>query len=286
VGRSSLAARRPQAGSFQGQTVESVFFVGPAPAPTVLAAAILPASRSIQATETATVFATILNGGNQVATGCGIYPAAPLDGVFSFQTTDPQTNAPTGTADEVVDIPPGQGRSFVLAFAPGSDAVARALDLPFNFFCANAPAPASISGVNTLQLSVSQTPVPDILAIGATASGDGYLDLPSPTGSNAFSIAAIDIGTASDLTVTPRNVGGFAATIAICETDPATAACLATPSSSITSSFAPGQTQTFSVFVLSTAPVADDPATNRIFVDFLDPQSISRGAASVAVRSN
>lgn len=273
--------------NFAGQSMEGVFFVGEAPAQTALAAAILPASRSIQANETATAFATLLNGGGTTATGCGIYPAAPLDGAFTFQTTDPQTNAVTGTVNQVVDIPAGQGQSFVIAFVPGSDAVARGLDLPVSFQCANAPAVSSIPGVNTLQLSVSQTPVPDILAIGATASGDGYLDLPGPSGSNAFGLAAIDIGSVGTVTVTPRatNPSGPALSIAICETDPATAACLSAPAPSIASSFAAEQGRTYSIFVTSPSAIADDPAVNRLYVDFTDDQGISRGAASVALRS-
>jgi hypothetical protein len=273
--------------TFESDMEEGTFFVtSGVPAETALAAAVLPASRSIVASHTATVFATVLNGGGTKATGCGIYPVSPLDGVFTFQTTNPQTNAVTGTVNQVVDIAAGQGQSFVLAVTPNSDAVANALELGFRFFCANAPAPASIPGVNTLQLSISQTPVPDILAVGATASGDGYLDLPSPTGSGAFSVAAVDIGTTGTMTVTPRNTGGFAASIAICGTNPTNGNCLAAPASTVTTNFGIDQSQTFSIFVTSTAPIADNPATNRVYVDFIDSTGLSRGAASVAVRSH
>lgn len=272
--------------TFESDTEEGTFFVtSGVPAETALAAAVLPASRSIVATGTATVFATVLNGGSTTATGCGIYPVSPLDGVFTFQTTDPATNAVTGTVNQVVDIAAGQGQTFVLAVKPNSDAVANALALAFRYFCANAAAPAIIPGVNTLQLSISQTPVPDILAIGATASGDGYLDLPSPTGSNAFGLAALDIGTTGTMTVTPSNTGGFAASIAVCRTNPTNGSCLAPPASTVTTTFGIDQSQTFSIFVTSTAPIADNPATNRVYVDFIDSTGLSRGAASVAVRS-
>ena len=272
--------------NFQGQTTEAEFFVGAAPAQTVLAASILPSGRSIQASGTATAFATILNGGTVTATGCGLYPVAPLDAGFSFQATDPATNAPIGQPDQVVDIAPGQGQSFVLAITPNSDAVSRAFDLPFNFFCANAPVPTAISGVNTLLLSISQTPVPDILAIAATESGDGYLDTPQPGGSSAFSLAALDNGAAGSLSVTPRTMGGLAAVINICETNPADGSCRAAPAPSAATDFGTGETHTYSAFVSTAGFIIDDPAANRIYVDFTDAAGVSRGATSVAVRTH
>ena len=54
-----------------------------------LVAAILPASRSVQVGNTATVFATIINSGNSDGISCGIAPVTTLSASFSYQTTDP-----------------------------------------------------------------------------------------------------------------------------------------------------------------------------------------------------
>ena len=46
-----------------------------------------------------------------------------------------------------------------------------------------------------------------------------------------------------------------------------------------------GQTPTFGIFVTGTGTVPFDPASNRIFVRFKDGAGVTRGATSVAVRT-
>jgi hypothetical protein len=46
-----------------------------------------------------------------------------------------------------------------------------------------------------------------------------------------------------------------------------------------------GAQPTFAIFVTGTGPIAFDPATRRIFVRFKDPAGVTRGATSVAVRT-
>ncbi|MDE2180253.1 MAG: S8 family serine peptidase, partial [candidate division NC10 bacterium] len=108
-----------------------------------LAAAVLPASRSVQVGAPATALATIINLGPGLATGCGLTPAMSLPATFSYQTTDPSTNALTGSPNTPVDIAPSAAQSFVFALTPTSPIAPT--DVPLSFACTNtAPAPSVI----------------------------------------------------------------------------------------------------------------------------------------------
>jgi hypothetical protein len=53
----------------------------------------------------------------------------------------------------------------------------------------------------------------------------------------------------------------------------------------VTTSIANGATPSFAAFVTGSGTVADDPAANRITVQFEDAAAVVRGATSVAVRT-
>ena len=248
-----------------------------------LAAAVLPLSRSVEVGATATAFATMINAGPGTASTCAIAPATSIPARFVFQTTDPTTNALTGTANTPVDIPQGAAQSFVIAFTP--TAAFGPADVAFTFGCANAnPAPSTV-GVNTLILSASTTPVPDIVALAA--SGDpGYVDIPGATGTGVFAVATVNLG--ADATITAAaNTGesNLPVTLTLCQTDPTSGACLAAPAATVTTDIPPDATPTFGIFVTGSAPVADMPGANRIFVTFTDASGTLRGETSVAVRT-
>jgi hypothetical protein len=107
-----------------------------------LVAAVLPASRSVQVGCTATAFATIINSGAAPAQSCSIAPAATLPLTFVYQTTNPTTNALSGTANTPVNIAAGQAQSFVIALTPSG--VFSPTNLAFNFACTNAAAAPSV----------------------------------------------------------------------------------------------------------------------------------------------
>jgi hypothetical protein len=71
----------------------------------------------------------------------------------------------------------------------------------------------------------------------------------------------------------------------ICQTN-AGGQCLAPPAASVSITYAPNATPTFSIFVQASAAVPFAPATSRIFVRFLDGGGVSHGATSVAVTTN
>jgi len=232
-----------------------------------------------------TAFATIINTGTTTATSCEIAPDStlPLPIDFSYQTTDPATNALTGTLNTPVDIGPGGAQSFVIAETP--TATFPSVFGNLLFFCANADAAPQTNDLNTLLVSASTTPVPDVVALAA--SGDpGIVDIPGTSGTGAFAVATVNVGASGVITAT-ANTGSASlpVSLAVCQTNPTSGICLSTPSSSATTTINTGQTPTFGIFVTGSGTVPFDPANNRVFVQFADSNGNVRGETSVAVRS-
>src|SRR5262245_54541060 len=74
-------------------------------------------------------------------------------------------------------------------------------DLPLNFDCANTDPAPIIPGLNTLLLSASPTPTPDIMALVATPSGDGIVNISGANGVGAFAVATANVGAGDAFTV-------------------------------------------------------------------------------------
>jgi hypothetical protein len=250
-----------------------------------LVAAVLPASRSVQVGGTATAFATIINAGPGASASCRISPATSVPGTFFYQTTNPATNALVGAPNTpAACISPGASQSYVLAFTPSS--AFGPGDVAFNFVCDNsAPAPVVV-GLDTLLLSASTTPTPDVIALAATQQNDGIVNLPGESGTGAFAVATSNIGAGAQITV-KADTGGTALPIAlsICQTNPGTGQCVAPPGAQVNVVMNTGSTPTFTVFATGGGFVGFNPAANRIFVRFTDAGGAVRGATSVAVRT-
>ena len=256
-------------------------------APPALLAAVLPVSRSVQLGTTATIFATLINSGPAPLVDCAIQlPADAQPGLtLGYQTTDPATNQPTGTPNTPVTIK-GQGgaQSFLLSFQ-GSTAFSA--EQPLSFGCDDAVPAASTTGIDTVYLTVAATPVPDIVALSATQSGNGIVDLPLG-GRAAFAVATANLGIAAPITVSVDSGGAdLPVQILLCATDPATAQCLAPPAATAALDIVAGATPTFSIFVAQSLGIAIpfDPAQARLFVRFADASGNLRGATSVAIRT-
>jgi hypothetical protein len=248
-----------------------------------LVAAVLPLSRSVQIGATATAFATILNAGPGTASTCSIAPATSIPASFVYQTTDPITNALTGTADSPVNIAQGAGQSFVIAFLP--TAAFAPTDVLLSFGCANASPAPMVVGIDTLNLSASATPVPDIVALAASAD-PGYVDIPGATGTGDFAVATVNLGSASQITAAANTgAANLPVTLLICATDPTSGNCLASPQINVTTTIAANAMPTFGIFVTGSAAVPDSPGVNRVFVTFTDADGVLRGETSVAVRT-
>jgi hypothetical protein len=248
----------------------------------LLNAAVLPSSRSVQVGATATAFATLLTSGTTAATGCLISMPAGVPTNFSFQRTD-ANNAPVGLPNTPVDIPANSGQTFVLAFTPSAPFSPANIELVFA--CENtSPAPV-VSGVNTLLLSASNTPVPDIVMLSATITHDGIVNMSGANESGAFAVATVNVGATGNVTVS-ADTGGVSLplSVALCQTNPNTGSCLSTPQASVPVLINAGDTPTFAIFVNGFGSVPLDPARNRVFVWAKDTVGgTTRGSTSVAV---
>jgi hypothetical protein len=260
----------------------SVQVNAPAGGASPLAAAILPSSRSVQVGGTATAFATIINAGSVPAVNCGISLATSLPATsFLYQTTNPATNALTGTPNTPATIPPGAAQSYLVALTPGT--AFGSTDVAFNFQCGNAGPAGTISGVNTLLLTASSSPAADVIALAATANNTGILNVIGGTG--AFAVATFNVGAASTIIAfVDTGSTGLPLTLGICQTN-AAGNCIGAAAPSVTLGIGTNATPTFAIFATAGAPIGFNPAANRIFVRFKDGAGVTRGATSVAVRT-
>ena len=256
-------------------------------ADTTVFASMLPNSRSVQVDADATLFATMINAGEETGTNCRIEPDQAIPGDFSFQTTDPATNALTGSPDQAVDLAPGAFQTFIVTLTPSE--VIEPREVTLGFLCDNASAAGSIVGVNTFTFSASNVPAPDVIALGATPSADGVVELPVSTQVNVFSVASVNLGAGEELVISAElSDPTLAASVTICETDPVTSVCIkpsAPTIDGVSVQIDNEATPTFGVFVTSTGDVPFDPANNRIFVRFEDENGAVRGSTSVALRT-
>lgn len=254
----------------------------PADEMTSLLTAVLPYARSVPIGQTATAFLSVLNHGDVTAHDCTIDPPPVIDfpGTFIFQTTDPATNALTGVANAPVSIPPGEHQTFVFGITPNAGWYDREFGLIVR--CNNAEAPSVLRGVNTFTLNSSHLPTADLVAIAATITGNGVVELPNTTGTEVFTVAAVNIGTQATIRVAPVVFSGAEVIPKICETDHL-GNCLAQPDLAVDTDFAEDETRFFSIFVTGNGKETPfDPGRHRIAVQF-DENGRRRGATNVAV---
>ncbi len=264
--------------------------LAPNPIAAPLIDAILPSSRSVEVGAQATFFMTLINETHTTATSCGLdgldYADSSTAGFsynWTWQTTNPANNQPTGTPFARVSIPAGGTQTFYAGVA-FSTPIAASFQMLAS--CSNADTASVIPGVNTLALTVASSPVPDVIALAETPTGDGILHVPSG-GSNAFAVATSNLGTAGAITISATTGStSLPLVVTVCQTDPSTAQCLAPPTLTLNHSFSAGETPTFSIFATATGGIDADPATRRIFVNFNDAAGGTlRGSTSVAVQS-
>ena len=156
----------------------------------------------------------------------------------------------------------------------------------FAFQCNNAgPAPVVV-GLNTLLLSASTDPVPDIIAVAATLNHDGIVRIPGPGGTGVFAVATFNLGASAQITVTAdTGSASLPVNLFVCQTDPGGNCMGAGPATSVTTQINTNETPTFGVFVQGAGVVPPDAAHNRVFVRFRDAGGNPRGSTSVAAQT-
>ena len=283
-GPSSLIVGPDGALWFIEQTGNKIGRFVPLPGSIQLFAAVLPSSRSPQVGNAASAFATIINNSPSAATGCRPQPLEFLPFTSVYQTTDPKTNILTGTVNTPADIPANGSQTYVIGATP--NAPFPPTDLRLGFACSNANAAPIVSGLDTLLISASTTPVPDIVALSATLQNDGILHISGNNGASAFSVATSNVGATGVITATPTTAGQtLPLALTICQTNSASGQCLAAPTASVSTAIPAGGTPTFAIFGTASGAIANLPQTNRIVVQFADVGGAVRGATSVAVRT-
>jgi hypothetical protein len=127
-----------------------------------------------------------------------------------------------------------------------------------------------------------------MVAIAATTTNDGIVNIPGITGAHVFATASVNIGASGTLTATVDDNGrNLALQATLRQTDPTTGVCInpQTPGSSATVTVATNSIATFTAFITGTDNVPFDPANNRLFMRFKTADGVTRGATSVAVRT-
>ena len=250
-----------------------------------LFSAVLPTSRSVRVDTTATAFGTLINAGTADALDCTLQPPDTLAAGFFYQSTDPTTNEPRGEPNVPVNIAAGTAQSFIFGLSPSAEQPATNVAIVFQ--CANAVAAPSIVGLNTLLLSASIAPVPDLIALGATDTGDGVMRMSNNIG--FFTAATINVGSAASIVVSAdTGEASLPTSLSLCQTDPVTSVCInptAPTTGPVMVEIEANDTPTFAVFATASEAIALDPANNRVFLRFTDELNEVRGATSVAVEN-
>jgi streptogramin lyase len=257
--------------------------------PATLFASVLPGSRSVQLGDPATIFATMINAGTTTAYACSISltASAPPGLSMSYQTTDPTTNALVGLPNTPATLPGNNGsQSFLITFNGTNTFSAPAMPLDFGCASGNALNAAPIApGVDTVDLAMSSNPVADIIALAATPTHNGVIEVPTG-GIAAFAVASTNVGVTAPITVSvDSGTAALPITATICQTNPSTAQCLTAPEPSVALTYAGGADPTFSVFLQANGPIAFAPAASRIFVRFEDSGNGIHGSTSVAIET-
>ena len=154
------------------------------------------------------------------------------------------------------------------------------------FDCTNTQPATIFPGLNTLLLSASATPVPNVVALAATLESDGIVKVQN---NGVFAVATVNLGAGDQIVATAeKSSSSLPVTLSICETDPVSSVCLAPPvpgETGVATSIGPNDTPTFGVFAAATQDIPLDAANSRVYVRFRDDGGEVRGATSVAIQT-
>lgn len=241
---------------------------------------LLPTSRSVSVGTLATIFHTLVNGGNIPAENVTLMMGNQPAGTFAYYQTDCQTNVVIGSINPILDIPAGGIICYVLMFTPTSSFDATNVDIRAEMN--SLPITDVYPGINTWLLRATASVGPDIIALTTTAD----LHQLACSGTNAFAVALSNVGaSASGDIIVSANTGSaiLPLNITISETNPATGQIIG---DDILENVGANANRTVVVFVNFHGCINFDPAFNRIFIEFRDAANNIVGSTSTAVSTN
>lgn len=276
----------------EAQAVEGRFEIDQVPTGRIVAATLPGARSSYVGGPDMTVFMTVISRASTPAQSCRITMPDNAPFTLSYSFVDAGNNA-IGGANPRFDLANGAAQAFVLGFTPTAATPAGGFTYFPRIQCENVELDP-IEGVNSVQLSIGDQPVPDILSIAATPTGDGVIRIASSGGVGFMSAAAVNIGAGDGLsgpraaTITASVDTGAATlplTVEVCETN-SSGVCLAPRAPSVRT-IIDNDASLFAVFARSSpeAGIPFDPASARVFLRFTDDFGILRSVTSAAVTS-
>lgn len=275
----SLRKRFAWALGLAGMSLAAVFSP---PASAELFAATLPGSRSVVVGTDSTIFAVMVNTAATPLNNCRVAlgQGAPAGLSMSYRRATPQNLLTGDPPNTPFTIAGTTNQNLVLAFTAGTPFSGR--DVALTFACDGATARLA-PGVNTVFLTSVATPAADVIPIAVTPTNDGAIRVTTVNGTGFVATAAVNIGPSAFLEVRPDtgdtrlNVG-----LTICETNPATGACLAPPGGSVTVQFLTNTPRTFTVFATASGATPFLPDVARVRLGFRDAVGAVVGMTSVA----
>ena len=270
--------------AFQGVAVGQASITG----------AVLPTARSVAFGQPATFFVTMVNSGDQPATGCtpSIRPGDPVLFETSQQVflLDDQFQIVPG-GGSTATIAAGTSQNFLLELTATGDVAGT---IPLMFGCAGTGA-NYYPQINEITFTAVQNETPlDILAVSLTPSSDGVIRVLPGNRRGAMAIAATYVlpegatpGPPASLVARPT-AGDFDSQVAleICEVN-ANGQCVTPRASELATEIPQGGVRLYTVF--ATAPASGGlpliPDLLRVQLDFIDnvvPPQAARTRASTS----
>ena len=257
-----------------------------APAAPATFASVLPTARSITTKTVATAFATMINCRHDAGDRLFARRAARLPG--RLQLPGHQCRQRAGRhGQHAADHRARRGAGLRLlgdaAGRPQQFGTRRRLRLRQHADDRDRARPQHAAAV----ILVGAGSRPDLDRLDAI--GDGIANIPGATGVTAFGAATVNIGAAGTVTASVDDNGaGLRADRAAVRHQPDDGRLHqpgARPAPSATFTLATNASATVAVFVTGTGNVPFDPANNRLFLRFKTADGVTRGATSVAVRT-
>ncbi len=254
------------------------FFTSP-----VLASAVAPLSRFVDVSGgVASYFVSMINPNAIAGLDCLVQPINAVDATYLYQSVD-AANMLNGPLNGSKDIGAGATEGYVIAYNPRSAFAAAPQEMSAH--CINLGATASLENLNQPVLGANAGPTADIIALLTATT----MSIPL-NGANVLAAGSFNAGNAAGTmtvgtTLTSTDVQD-STVCTVCEFMPGTTNCVVPTAPTATVNYIAGSSTSIGVFCFNNGdPVANDPANNRVTVDFTEAGTL-KGQASFDMIAN